>query len=77
MASGFYAPMVGEDGALKFYLNGEWRTSASGKLIENQNPSKGGVAFRAQGTATALPIQCPTAVGASVHTGSRSAGSVA
>lgn len=46
---GFYAPLIAENGSYKTYLDGEWKTSESNKLIEINNPSKNTTAFRVQG----------------------------
>lgn len=45
---GFYDAIFTEDGTLKYYLDGEWRVSTSGKTVDVANPSKGGIAYRAQ-----------------------------
>lgn len=47
----FYSEAIGADGAYKFYVNGEWRTSSSGKILSVSNPSTNTEAFRVQGAA--------------------------
>ena len=48
--SSVYADMHTADGALKLYLEGEWRESASGKTVAIGNPcEEGSVAFKVQG----------------------------
>ena len=46
---GFYDEIEASPGVYKTYLHGAWCSSASGKVIEIANPSKGGVAYKSQG----------------------------
>jgi hypothetical protein len=50
----FYADLYTADGALKFFLNGRWQESTSGKTVSIANPCiEGDVAFRVQGACAA------------------------
>ena len=45
----FYADIHAPDGALNFFVNGEWKQSASGKHVSIGNPTTGETAFKVQG----------------------------
>lgn len=47
----FYAECQAAGGALKFYRNGEWAESASGKTVSVLNPCTNAPAFQVQGGA--------------------------
>ncbi|CAD7704305.1 unnamed protein product [Ostreobium quekettii] len=47
-AGGFYEELPAGCGAYKFYLDGAWRESSSGKQVSISNPTTQGVAFRVQ-----------------------------
>jgi len=45
----FYDEIKTADGTFKYYVNGEWRASTSGKTVSVLNPSKGNTeAFKVQ-----------------------------
>lgn len=45
----FYSPCVSPCGWLKFYRDGQWHESSSGKAVGIINPSTNGLAFEVQG----------------------------
>lgn len=48
-ASEFYAEIQAQTSAYKFYLNGAWKESSSGKTVAIQNPSTRQTAYTVQG----------------------------
>jgi hypothetical protein len=51
----FYSEIYAAEAVLKTYVDGAWKTSASGKLVSISNPSiPGATAFRVQGATEAL-----------------------
>lgn len=52
----FYNEIVSTSGTFKYYVNGAWRESSSGKAVTNTNPSSRTTAFSMQGTRS---IDCP------------------
>ena len=36
----FFDEIVAPDGSYKYFVNGEWKVSASGKTVDIMNPSK-------------------------------------
>ncbi|PNH04655.1 NADP-dependent glyceraldehyde-3-phosphate dehydrogenase [Tetrabaena socialis] len=48
MATEFYKDILASSGIYKFYVNGEWRESASGKAVSISNPSTRQTAFQVQ-----------------------------
>ncbi len=49
----FYKDIVAASGIYKFYLNGQWVESSSGKSVSITNPTTNQTAFRVQGALTA------------------------
>ena len=49
MASFYDDLVVPASGCLKYYVDGEWRESSSGKMVPNTNPSTRQLAFNVQG----------------------------
>lgn len=52
----FYSEIVSTSGTFKYYVNGAWRESSSGKAVTNTNPSSRTTAFSMQGTRS---FECP------------------
>lgn len=50
----FYKDIVAASGIYKFYLNGQWVESASGKSVSITNPTTNQTAFRVQGALIAV-----------------------
>ncbi|CAD7702106.1 unnamed protein product, partial [Ostreobium quekettii] len=46
--AGFYDELAGAGGAFKFYVDGAWRESSSGKHVSIGNPTTQSIAFRVQ-----------------------------
>ena len=51
MASTFYDEIVAPSGVFKYYIDGQWKESSSGKAVPNTNPSTRSLAYNVQGTA--------------------------
>lgn len=51
MADGFFNDVVAANGVYKYYVNGAWRESSSGKTVAITNPSTRETAFQVQGKA--------------------------
>eukprot|EP01024_Parvocaulis_polyphysoides_P054120 TRINITY_DN5451_c0_g1_i2.p1 TRINITY_DN5451_c0_g1~~TRINITY_DN5451_c0_g1_i2.p1 ORF type:complete len:509 (-),score=62.48 TRINITY_DN5451_c0_g1_i2:233-1759(-) len=49
VATDLFKELFTEDGACKYYSEGSWKETASGKLVKNINPSNNEVAFAMQG----------------------------
>ena len=49
MTADFYSEIKANSGAYKFYVNGEWKESKSGKVVPILNPSTNQTAFEVQG----------------------------
>lgn len=49
----FYAPILAASGAYKYYVNGEWRESASGKTVAINNPCTRQAQYQVQGASRA------------------------
>ena len=47
--SGFYAELLGANGAYKFFLENEWRESGSGKRLAIVCPSTNAPCYEVQG----------------------------
>ena len=47
--TGLYEQCLGASGAYKWYINGEWKESSSGKTVKILNPSTNDTAFEVQG----------------------------
>jgi glyceraldehyde-3-phosphate dehydrogenase (NADP+) len=45
----FYAPIEGQNGAYKYFFEGQWIESSSGKTVKILNPSTNAPAFEVQG----------------------------
>ena len=45
----FYKDIVASSGAYKYYVNGEWKESTSGKTVPILNPSTNQAAYKVQG----------------------------
>ena len=45
----FYAEIAAASGVFKFYVDGQWRESESGKAVGNTNPSTRQLAYNVQG----------------------------
>ena len=50
----FYKDIVTSSGAYKYYVNGEWKESTSGKTVPILNPSTNKAAYQVQGEACAV-----------------------
>lgn len=61
MTDPFYADMYAADGSLKMFINGEWKTSTSGKTVNIGNPTTEAVAFRVQGAFCGDACPCQVA----------------
>ncbi len=49
MTTDFYSDILASSGSYKFYLNGEWKESASGKTVAILNPATNQTAYTVQG----------------------------
>lgn len=61
MTTNFYSDILAPSGSYKFYVNGEWKESTSGKTVPILNPTTNEVAFTVQGKDDALllnSVQC-------------------
>lgn len=47
--SGVFKEIIDEDGVYKFYFDGEWRKTSSGKTVPIINPTTRETHFRVQG----------------------------
>ena len=54
MTTDFYKDIVASSGAYKYYVNGEWKESTSGKTVPILNPSTNQAAYKVQGTLTMM-----------------------
>lgn len=54
--SGFYSDIKASSGTYKFYGNGEWKESTSGKSVSILNPTSNEAVYQVQGRS--LPIVC-------------------
>lgn len=50
MTTDFYSDILASSGSYKFYLNGEWKESTSGKTVAILNPATNQTAYTVQGT---------------------------
>jgi hypothetical protein len=50
----FYKDIVASSGAYKYYVNGEWKESTSGKTVPILNPSTNQAVYQVQGETAAL-----------------------
>ena len=49
MTTDFYSDILASSGSYKFYLNGEWKESTSGKTVAILNPATNQTAYTVQG----------------------------
>lgn len=47
--SGFYSDIKASSGVYKFYVNGEWKESTSGKSVSILNPTSNQAVYQVQG----------------------------
>ena len=54
--SGFYSDIKADSGVYKFYVNGEWKESTSGKSVSILNPTSNQAVYQVQGEEQCMQV---------------------
>ena len=54
--SGFYSDIKASSGVYKFYVNGEWKESTSGKSVSILNPTSNQAVYQVQGEEQCMQV---------------------